>query len=108
MTNVTYGKCPKISNTLFHTILAYILLFMQLFLNIHSGIANSVNPYQTALMRLLFMQLFLKILSGIGNSVDPDQTLLQRQSYLGLYRMHILFCQKLWFRNFRTITDLEI
>ena len=65
----------------FHTILAYILLFMQL---------------------------FLKILSGIGNSVDPDQTLLQRRSYLGLYCLHILFCQKLWFRNFRTITDLEI
>ena len=29
---MTYGKFPKISNTLFHTILAKIVLFMQLFL----------------------------------------------------------------------------
>ena len=27
-----YGKCPKISNTVFHTVLALSLLFMQLFL----------------------------------------------------------------------------
>ena len=29
-----YGNCPKISNTLFHTSLAQILLFMQLFLKL--------------------------------------------------------------------------
>ena len=39
-----YVKCPKISNTLFHTFLfAYFLLFMQLILKILSGIANSVD-----------------------------------------------------------------
>ena len=43
-----YGKCPKISNTLFGTILALILLFMQLFLNILSGMSNIVDPDQTA------------------------------------------------------------
>ena len=43
-----YGKCPKISNTLFHTILAYILLFMQLSIKIICGMANSVDPDQTA------------------------------------------------------------
>ena len=43
-----YSKCPKISNTLFHTFLAQILLFMQLFLKIPSGMANSVDPDQTA------------------------------------------------------------
>ena len=46
MTN--YGKCPKIPNTLFHFILAKILLFMQLFLKVLSGMANSVDPDQTA------------------------------------------------------------
>ena len=45
---VYYGKCPKISNTLFHTFLAKILLFMQLFHKILSGMANSVDPDQTA------------------------------------------------------------
>ena len=42
-----YGKCPKTSNTLFHTFLAQILLFMQLFLKILSGMANCVDPDQT-------------------------------------------------------------
>ena len=40
-----YDKCPKILKTLFHTILS---LFMQLFLEILSGMANSVDPDQTA------------------------------------------------------------
>ena len=43
-----YSKCPKISNTLFHIFSAKILLFMQLFLKILSGMANSVDPDQTA------------------------------------------------------------
>ena len=43
-----YGKCPKISNTLFQTSLAESLLFMQLSLKILSGMANSVDPEQTA------------------------------------------------------------
>ena len=47
--NAWYGKCPKISNTLFPTILAKILLLMHLFLKILSGMANSVDPDQTAL-----------------------------------------------------------
>ena len=36
----------QISNTLFHTILASILLFMLLLLKILSGMANSVDPDQ--------------------------------------------------------------
>ena len=40
-----YDKCPKTSNTLFNTILAYILLLMLL---LFSGMANSVGPDQTA------------------------------------------------------------
>ena len=43
-----YGKYPKISNTLFHTHFAEILLFMQLFLKILSEKANSADPDQTA------------------------------------------------------------
>ena len=39
-----YGKCPKISNTLFLTILTLILLFTQLFLKTLSGMANSIDP----------------------------------------------------------------
>ena len=35
-------------HTLFHTFLAKILLFMQFFLKILGGIANSVDPDQTA------------------------------------------------------------
>ena len=41
-----YGKCPNISNTI---------------------------PYYFGLKHV-FMQLFLKILSGMANSGDPDQT----------------------------------
>ena len=44
----SYDKCPKISDTLFYTILALASLFMQLFLKILSGMANSVDPNQTA------------------------------------------------------------
>ena len=40
----SYGKYPKILNTLFHTFLAQILLFMQLFPKIASGMANSADP----------------------------------------------------------------
>ena len=43
-----YSKCPKILNTLLQTFLAEILLFMQLFLKILSGMVNSVDPDQTA------------------------------------------------------------
>ena len=43
-----FGKCPKISNTLFHSLLAKILLFMQQFLKLLNGMANSVDPDQTA------------------------------------------------------------
>ena len=46
---VVLGKnCPKIWNTLFHTILAKILLFMQLFLKVFGGMTNNVDPDQTA------------------------------------------------------------
>ena len=43
-----YGKCAKILKTLFCTFLAQILLFMQLFPKIPSGMTNSVDPDQTA------------------------------------------------------------
>ena len=42
------GKCPKISNTLIHNFFAHILLFVQPFPKIPSGMANSVDPDQTA------------------------------------------------------------
>ena len=45
--NIEYGKCPNISNTLYITFFAYILLFMQLFRKILCGMANSVDPDQT-------------------------------------------------------------
>ena len=47
------------------------------------------------------MNLFLKILSGMANSVDPDQT---APSDLGLHCLHMPFCQKLWCSKFRTFT----
>ena len=43
------------------------------------------------------MQLFLKILSGMANSVDPDQT---APSDLGLHCLHIPICQKLMCTNY--------
>ena len=44
-----YGKCPEIPNTLFHTcFLPKFCFFMQLILKILSGMANSVDPDQTA------------------------------------------------------------
>ena len=43
-----YGKCPKILNTLFHTFVDKIMLFMWLFPKILSGMANSVDSDQTA------------------------------------------------------------
>ena len=45
---ISIGKCPKISNTLFHTFFAQISLFIQLFLKILSRKANSVDPDLTA------------------------------------------------------------
>ena len=45
---VEYGKCPKISNILFHMFLAFSFLFIQLFIKILSGMVNSVDPDQTA------------------------------------------------------------
>ena len=40
------------------------------------------------------MQLFLEILSGMTNSIDPDQTAPKEQSDLGLHSWHMPFCQK--------------
>ena len=42
-----------------------------------------------------FLQSFLKILSGLANCVDPDQTAPLEQSDLGLHCLHMPFCQKL-------------
>ena len=41
-------ECPEILDTLFPTVLAKILLSIQLFLKILSQIANSVDPDQAA------------------------------------------------------------
>ena len=41
---------------------------------------------------LLFMQLFLKMLSGMANSEDLNQT---AQFDLGLHGLHMPFCRKL-------------
>ena len=54
----------KFGKTLFHTFLAYILVFMHL---------------------------FLKILSERANSAESDQTLLQEQSDKGLHCLHMSF-----------------
>ena len=44
------------------------------------------------------MQMFLKILSGMANSVDPDQTATKEQSDLGLHCLHIPVCQTLVYK----------
>ena len=52
-------------------------------------------PYFLAWI-LFFMQLFLKVLSGIANSVDPDQSapkVLKEQSDLGRHYLLIPFRQ---------------
>ena len=46
--STNYNKCRKILNTLFQTIWPKFCFFMQLFLKIFSGMANSVDPDQTA------------------------------------------------------------
>ena len=45
---VNYGLYPKISNSLLQTLFAQILLFIQLFLKILSGMTNIVDADQTA------------------------------------------------------------
>ena len=54
---------------------------------------------------LLFMRMFLNVLSGMANSVDPDQTrlLLHEQSDLGLHCI-CHFVRNFGVRNFRTFT----
>ena len=71
--NIEHGKCFKISNSLFHTFLA-----------------------KNFGQKFAFMQSFLKILSGMANSVDPDQTAPEEQSDLGLHYLHMPFSQKPW------------
>ena len=46
------------------------------------------------------MQLFLKMLTGMANSVDPDQTAPLEQSDLGLHCLHMPFIQTLWRSKF--------
>ena len=41
------------------------------------------------------MQLSCKLLSGMANSVDPDQTAPKEQSDLGLHCLRMTFCQTL-------------
>ena len=42
-----YGKCTTISITLFHTFWPKFCIFMQLFLKLLNGLANSVDSDQT-------------------------------------------------------------
>ena len=86
--NICYGtcKCPKIWNTLFHTILTKILLFMQLFLIIH-----------------------VHVLSGMTNNVDTDQTAPAVWSGSALFA-YVIFSDILVFENLshlRYISKLE-
>ena len=46
--NIQYGKCPKISNTLFHTFIGLNFAFYTGFRKILSGMANNVDPDWTA------------------------------------------------------------
>ena len=66
-----YGKCPKISNTLFHAFWLLVCAFNAVVTKIHSGMANNV---------------------------DPDQT--KEQTDLGLHYLHMPFGQKLWCTKF--------
>ena len=45
----------------------------------------TLNPILSFAYFFLFMQLFLKLFSGMANSVDPDQT---APSELGLHCLH--------------------
>ena len=47
-----------------------------------------------------FVQLFLKMISGMANSVDPDQTAPSGAVWSGLHCLHMPFCQKLWCTKF--------
>ena len=49
------------------------------------------------------MHLSLKMFSGMANSVDPDQTAPEEQSDLSLHCLHVAFCQKLWCSKFKDI-----
>ena len=56
-------------------------------------------------LNFVFIQLFLKILSGVANSADPDQTAPSGAVWSGSALFACAICQKLWcMQNFRTIT----
>ena len=44
------------------------------------------------------MQLFIKILSGMANNVDPHQTALKEQSDQGLHYLHMLLSDHLVYK----------
>ena len=77
MYKYTNGKCPKILNTLFLTLL---------------GQFCSLYSY------------FLKILHEKVNSVDLDQTAPQEQSDLGLHCLQMPFIGHFGVQNFGTFT----
>ena len=65
------------------------------------------------------MQLFLKILNGMANRVDPDQTApegqrfnsqegLKEQSDLGLHCLPMPFCQTIWCSKFWDIYSSKV
>ena len=55
-------------------------------------------------MYIFFCEFFLKIPNGMANNVDPDQTAPeQEQSDLGLHCLHMPLCQTLWCRKFKDI-----
>ena len=49
------------------------------------------------------MQMSLKMFSGIANSVDPDETAPLKQSDLGLHYLHMSVSQTLRYSKFQDI-----
>ena len=64
-----YGKCPEVSNTLFHTFLAKILLFRQLVFKILSEMANSADPDQTADQGMHCLQTYAILSETLMNEI---------------------------------------
>ena len=96
-----FSKCPKISNTLFHTFLVQILLFMQLFPKIPCGMANSGDPDQTApswstlsAYAILSDRWVYENLGHLPYSISSDKTLLMLLFSTKRYRYFLISPRK--------------
>ena len=74
---IQYSKYPKIWNSLIHTFLVCFFLFVQLFLKIVSGMANSAEPDETALFAyaILSDSLLYEILGHLPYHMKSSQLL---------------------------------